>query len=83
MILEIDKTLPRATLAGLLGEHRWSEVLKEPRDEEKDRVSKVYFCIYGTQRAAQKDGTYGSLLLVRCMLTSGTARRVEEDSRRA
>lgn len=56
VILEIDKNVPEAALKGLLGEHRWSEVLKDPREDEKERVSKVFFCLYRTQRAAQKDG---------------------------
>ena len=41
----------------LLGEHRWSELLKEPSDEEEKRVSRVFHSFYSKGREAQKDGT--------------------------
>ncbi|KAG6331622.1 hypothetical protein ID866_7467 [Astraeus odoratus] len=40
----------------ILGEHRWSEFLKKPSAEEKDRVTRVYYCTYNTGRMVQKYG---------------------------
>lgn len=40
----------------LIGEHRWSEFLKHPTDEETGRVSQIFHCFYNTDRQAQKDG---------------------------
>ena len=40
----------------VLGEHRWSDFLRNPTDEEKGRVSKVFYCFYPFYRIAQKDG---------------------------
>ncbi|KAI5889932.1 uncharacterized protein SCHCODRAFT_02630420 [Schizophyllum commune H4-8] len=40
----------------LLGEHRWSEMLREPTEDEKERTSRIYYSIYSTTREAQKDG---------------------------
>jgi hypothetical protein len=42
----------------LLGEHRWSDFLRSPSDEEKDKVTKVYYCQYNTGRIVQKMGKY-------------------------
>ncbi|KAG2015694.1 hypothetical protein CC2G_008939 [Coprinopsis cinerea AmutBmut pab1-1] len=53
VIVEIEK---QAKHNGLLGEHRWAEVLKRPSKEDRERVSRVYYCIYRTTREAQKDG---------------------------
>jgi len=41
----------------LLGEHRWSEILREPDAEEKKRVSQVFHSFYAKGRDAQKDGS--------------------------
>lgn len=54
VLIEVDKKFPHNER--LLGEHRWSEVLKKPTDEEKQRVSQVFHCLYTTGREAQKDG---------------------------
>ncbi|TFK33533.1 hypothetical protein BDQ12DRAFT_657809 [Crucibulum laeve] len=54
VLLEVDKSFPDSQL--LLGEHRWSEFLRDPIDEEKDRVSQIFYCLYDNGRAAQKDG---------------------------
>ncbi|KAJ7648046.1 hypothetical protein FB45DRAFT_733077 [Roridomyces roridus] len=40
----------------LLGEHRWSEFLKKPSDEEQGRVTQIFYSTYSTGRQAQKDG---------------------------
>ncbi|KAH7911330.1 hypothetical protein BJ138DRAFT_1239209 [Hygrophoropsis aurantiaca] len=40
----------------ILGEHRWSEFLKNPSDVEKDQVTRVYYCTYNTGRIVQKNG---------------------------
>lgn len=56
VLLEIDKEYPHNDR--LLGEHRWSEFLKKPTEEEKDRVTQIFHCLYNTGRAAQKDGVW-------------------------
>jgi len=53
VILEVDKNVD---LKCILGEHKWEEVLKAPKEEERERASRVYYCVYKTTRAAQKDG---------------------------
>ncbi|KAL1738195.1 hypothetical protein HDZ31DRAFT_70273 [Schizophyllum fasciatum] len=40
----------------LLGEHRWSEMLRKPSDDEKERTTQIFYSIYHTLREAQKDG---------------------------
>ena len=40
----------------LLGSHKWSEWLKEPRIDEIDRVSKIFWCTYSTAREVEKNG---------------------------
>lgn len=55
ILLEISKEFTEHER--LLGEHRWSEILKEPDDEEKKSVSKVFHSVYAKGREAQKDGT--------------------------
>lgn len=46
----------------LLGEHRWNEFLKNPSQEEADKVTKVYYCVYNSGRQVQKCGGFASLL---------------------
>ena len=58
VLLEIDKAYPGHER--LLGEHRWIEFLKNPRADEKERISQIFYCLYDTGRAAQKDGTFPS-----------------------
>lgn len=53
MLLEIEKG---TELSGMLGEHRWAEVLRDPREGEKERASRVYYSVYRTTRDANKDG---------------------------
>jgi hypothetical protein len=45
----------------LLGEHRWSELLVNPNEEEKHRVSKIYYCTYSSGREVQKNGKHAVL----------------------
>ena len=58
VLLEIDKAYPGHER--LLGEHRWIEFWKNPRADEKERISQIFYCLYDTGRAAQKDGTFPS-----------------------
>lgn len=54
MLLEVSKAFEDH--ASLLGEHRWSEFLKDPTDEEKGRTTQVFYSFYVRGREAQKDG---------------------------
>ncbi|KAJ7247174.1 hypothetical protein B0H12DRAFT_1125480 [Mycena haematopus] len=54
ILLEIEREY--AEPERLLGEHRWSEFLKNPNAEEAGRVSQIFYCTYSTGRQAQKDG---------------------------
>ncbi|PPQ64367.1 hypothetical protein CVT24_008436 [Panaeolus cyanescens] len=57
ILVEIDRAgLPESAEARLLGEHRWSEILKDPVDLEVDWKSKVFHSLYNTPDAAIKDG---------------------------
>ena len=53
-IVEIDRTYDH--FDRVLGEHRWSEFLKDPNAEEADRVSRVFYSLHNSDREAQKDG---------------------------
>ncbi|KAI8970983.1 hypothetical protein BD414DRAFT_426775, partial [Trametes punicea] len=53
VIIEIDENFP--DFKRLLGAHRWSEMLVEPRDEARF-VSKVFYCTYHSDRDVQKNG---------------------------
>lgn len=81
VLLEIDKSYPH--IDRLLGEHRWSEFLKRPTHEEVERVTQIFFSLYDTGRAAQKDGERGFASLRpqrRLMCTTGWKRIHVEDS---
>ncbi|KJA28270.1 hypothetical protein HYPSUDRAFT_811264 [Hypholoma sublateritium FD-334 SS-4] len=54
MLLEVSKDFEDH--ASLLGEHRWSEFLKDPADDEKGRTTQVFHSFYARGRDAQKDG---------------------------
>lgn len=54
ILLEIDKKYPHNER--LLGEHRWSEFLKKPNEEEEGKVTQVFHSLYSKGRDAQKDG---------------------------
>ena len=54
VIIEIARECPQ--LDRLLGEHRWSEFLRNPSEQEKDQVTKVFYCTYSTGRHVQKNG---------------------------
>ncbi|KAH7096823.1 hypothetical protein BKA62DRAFT_718269 [Auriculariales sp. MPI-PUGE-AT-0066] len=40
----------------LLGEHRWANFMNRPDNEERGRISRIFFCFYNTSRAIEKDG---------------------------
>ena len=69
VLLEIDKAYPGHER--LLGEHRCIEFLKNPRADEKERIAQIFYCLYDTGRAAQKDGTFS---FSRCCLFFATTR---------
>jgi hypothetical protein len=54
VIVEIDKDYQN--FKGVLGEHRWVEFLKEPTPEFDERKTQVFYCLYNSDRQAQKDG---------------------------
>ncbi|KAF7304433.1 hypothetical protein HMN09_00845500 [Mycena chlorophos] len=54
VLLEINRDY--AYPEKLLGEHRWSEFLRKPSEEEKGRVTQIFYSTYSNGRAAQKDG---------------------------
>ena len=55
ILLEVSKTFTEHER--LLGEHRWSEILTNPDEEEEKRVSQVFHSFYAKGRDAQKDGS--------------------------
>ncbi|TFY66097.1 hypothetical protein EVG20_g4993 [Dentipellis fragilis] len=54
VIIEVDRDFDN--FKGLLGAHRWSEFLKNPSDEEKNQVTKIFYCKYKSGRDVQKHG---------------------------
>jgi len=40
----------------LLGEHKWSEFLRNPSAEELEKVTQVFYCVYNSGRQVQKNG---------------------------
>ena len=46
----------------ILGEHRWSEFLRNPSRDEKDRATQVFYCTYHTGRMVQKNGKLSHFL---------------------
>lgn len=71
VIIEVMREFDR--WEALLGEHRWSEVFKNPRPENRDMVSQVFYCTYNTGRQVQKYGESNSpietgriLILFKC-----------------
>ncbi|KAH9888363.1 hypothetical protein C8Q73DRAFT_655448, partial [Cubamyces lactineus] len=53
VIVEIDETLP--DFKRLLGMHKWSEILVEPKEEARS-ASKVFYCTWNSDRDVQKNG---------------------------
>ncbi|OAX34458.1 hypothetical protein K503DRAFT_774519 [Rhizopogon vinicolor AM-OR11-026] len=53
VIMEVARECPQ--LDRLLGEHRWSEFLRNPSQPEKDQVSRVFYCTYSTGRQVKKN----------------------------
>ncbi|KAF9237864.1 hypothetical protein BU15DRAFT_48261 [Melanogaster broomeanus] len=56
VIIEINRDFPH--FDRILGEHRWSEFLQKPTQEEKERVTRVFYCTYSTGRIVQKNGKF-------------------------
>lgn len=54
VIFAVDKSYRRTER--LLGEHRWSEFLKKPKNGEQTLVSKIFYSTFSTDREVQKDG---------------------------
>ncbi|KAH7920600.1 hypothetical protein BV22DRAFT_1020909 [Leucogyrophana mollusca] len=54
VIIEVKRDYPH--FDRLLGEHRWSEFLRNPSDELKNQATRVYYCTYSTGRIVQKNG---------------------------
>jgi hypothetical protein len=54
VIIEVDRYFDR--FDGLLGKHLWSSFLKHPKEEDKDKASKVFWCLYNSGRMVQKNG---------------------------
>ena len=54
-LLEISKSYDKENKC-LLGEHKWSQFLKDPTEEEKSSKTCVFYSIYPTCREAGKDG---------------------------
>jgi hypothetical protein len=42
----------------LLGEHKWNEFLRNPSKEEREKVTRVYYCVYNSGRQVQKNGAF-------------------------
>ncbi|TDL22904.1 hypothetical protein BD410DRAFT_721962 [Rickenella mellea] len=40
----------------LLGAHKWSEILRDPTEEEKKFESRVFYCVFNKGRDVQKAG---------------------------
>lgn len=56
ILLEISKAYDKDNKR-LLGEHKWSQFLKDPTEEEESYKTCVFHSIYSTCREAGKDGT--------------------------
>ena len=54
IIIEVLRSFDR--WESLLGEHKWSEFLRSPSEEERGNVSQIFYCTLGTGRHVQKHG---------------------------
>ncbi|KAI0034885.1 hypothetical protein K488DRAFT_44530 [Vararia minispora EC-137] len=54
VIIEVEKEFDR--FEDLLGLHKWSEILRNPTEEEARCSSSVFYCRFGSARDAQKEG---------------------------
>ena len=59
LIIEVLKTCKR--INNFLGAHAWCEFLKRPTSSDLDRLSKVYYCKFMSDRDVQKHGEYWCL----------------------
>jgi len=56
VIVEVDRTCSREEWRRLLGAHCWNDILISPTQDEKGKVSRIYFSTYSTSRQVQKAG---------------------------
>ncbi|KAF8484034.1 hypothetical protein DFH94DRAFT_626299 [Russula ochroleuca] len=54
VIVEVDRYFE--PFDSLLGMHSWSQFLKRPTEEDMDKSSKVFWCVYNSGRLVQKNG---------------------------
>ena len=54
LIVEVLKTCHRVN--NFLGAHAWCEFLKRPLQADLERLSKVYYCKFTSDRDVQKHG---------------------------
>ncbi|KAI9445620.1 hypothetical protein BJY52DRAFT_1315936 [Lactarius psammicola] len=66
VVIEVDRYFDR--FDDLLGLHTWSEFLLQPKKEQKDKSSKVFYCHYNTGRLVEKNGPSASRAPI-CLLT--------------
>jgi hypothetical protein len=68
--------------AKVLGEHRWSEFLRDPSEEEVSKSTKVFYCRYTTGREVTKVGECQTPFpCIRCTPVNHSVSRLEGDSR--
>ena len=61
VIIEVDRYFDR--FDALLGKHLWSSFLKHPKEGDRDKASKVFWCYYNTGRTVQMNGESSHLKL--------------------
>ncbi|TCD69395.1 hypothetical protein EIP91_007742 [Steccherinum ochraceum] len=54
IIIEVDRSFN--DWDSLLGEHKWIDFLRSPSQEDKDKVSQIFYCTFSTGRQVQKHG---------------------------
>jgi hypothetical protein len=57
-VIEVDRDFD--SFDRLLGLHTWSKFLQKPSEEQRDKVSKVFYCTYNTGRLVEKHGPSAS-----------------------
>lgn len=80
ILAEIERTFdPQIIKERFLGEHKWSEFLLKPSEEEKNRVTQIFYSFYASHRDAQKDGKYSFTNHIMIRTCSGWKRIHAED----
>ena len=54
VVIEVDRDFDRFN--DLLGLHAWDKFLSRPNKEQKDKLSKVFYCTYNSGRQVEKSG---------------------------